>query len=61
MKYKVIDLFSGCGGISRGFSNTNRVEIVGAIDFDKAACETFEKNFPGANVLCGDINEITNT
>ena len=58
-KYRVIDLFSGCGGISKGFENTGRVEIVGAIDFDSAACETFQHNFPDAKVICGDINSIS--
>jgi len=58
-KYRVIDLFSGCGGISQGFRNTGRTEIVGAIDFDKAACDTFKLNFPEATVICGDINKIS--
>lgn len=57
-KYRVIDLFSGCGGISEGFRQNPKMEIVGAIDFNKAACETFKYNFPNANVICGDINEI---
>lgn len=57
-KYRVIDLFSGCGGISEGFRQNNKMEIVGAIDFDKSACETFKYNFPQANVICGDINQI---
>ena len=58
-KYNAIDLFSGCGGISKGLENTGRINIVGAIDFDQAACNTYKKNFPKANVICGDINEIT--
>lgn len=58
-KFRVIDLFSGCGGISLGFKNTDKVDIVGAIDFDKAACETYSKNFPEAKVICGDINQIS--
>ncbi|MGG7199282.1 DNA cytosine methyltransferase [Clostridium butyricum] len=58
-RYKMIDLFSGCGGITQGFNNTNRVEIVGAIDFDKAACETYKYNFKSAKVINGDINEIS--
>ena len=57
-KYRVIDLFSGCGGISKGFFDTGKVEIVGSIDFDQAACDTFKKNFPEASVYCGDINNI---
>lgn len=58
-KYRAVDLFSGCGGISKGFFDTGRVEIVGAIDFDQAACDTFKKNFPNASVFCGDINNIS--
>lgn len=58
-RYRVVDLFSGCGGISKGFENTGRVEIVGAIDFDQSACNTYKLNFPKANVICGDINQIT--
>lgn len=57
-KYRVIDLFSGCGGISEGFLQNNKFEIVGAIDFDKMACKTYKYNFPNANVLCGDISKI---
>lgn len=58
-KYNVLDLFSGCGGISEGFKSTGRVKLIGAIDFDKAACDTYKLNFPEANVICGDINNIT--
>lgn len=58
-KYRTIDLFCGCGGISEGFRSTGRVNIVGAIDFDKAACETYKYNFKKANVICGDINNIS--
>lgn len=58
-KYNVIDLFSGCGGISKGFENTGRVNLVGAIDFDQAACNTYKLNFPKAKVICGDINNIS--
>ena len=58
-KYRVIDLFCGCGGISEGFCNTKRVKLIGAIDIDSAACDTYKLNFPNANVICGDINEIT--
>ncbi len=58
-KYNVIDLFSGCGGISKGFENTGKANIIGAIDFDKAACETYQLNFPKTKVICGDINKIS--
>ena len=58
-KYNAIDLFSGCGGISKGLANTGKINIIGAIDFDQAACNTYKKNFPNANVICGDINNIS--
>lgn len=58
-KYRVIDLFAGCGGISKGFYNTGKVKIVGAIDVEQSACNTYKKNFPTAKVICGDINEIS--
>lgn len=58
-KYRVVDLFSGCGGISVGFNKTNRVDIVGAIDFDQAACNTFQQNFRSSKVICGDITQIS--
>jgi DNA (cytosine-5)-methyltransferase 1 len=57
-KFRVIDLFCGCGGISEGFQQNKRFEIVGAIDFNKIACTTYKYNFSKANVICGDITEI---
>ena len=58
-KYNVVDLFSGCGGISKGFNNTGKVNIVGAIDVEQYACNTYAMNFPDAKVICGDINQIS--
>ncbi len=58
-KYRIIDLFAGCGGISKGFFDTGKVELVGAIDFEKSACETYKYNFPNANVICGDITKVS--
>ena len=58
-KYNVVDLFSGCGGISKGFENTGKVNIVGAIDVEQYACNTYAMNFPDAKVICGDINQIS--
>lgn len=43
-KYDLIDLFSGAGGLSNGFMQTNRFKIVGAIEINKAAQLTFVKN-----------------
>ena len=58
-KYRAIDLFSGCGGISVGFTDSGKVKMIGAIDFDQAACNTYQLNFPDTHVICGDINQIS--
>lgn len=56
-KYKVIDLFSGAGGLSEGFRQAG-FEIIGAVEIDKDSCNTFKTNFPNAKVIQGDIKEI---
>ncbi|MGH0514096.1 DNA cytosine methyltransferase [Bacillus cereus] len=40
-KYKIIDLFAGAGGLSNGFEQTGRFEIVGAVEINKEAVETY--------------------
>jgi len=57
-KLKVIDLFCGCGGLSRGFELAG-FEIVGGIDFNKDAIKTFNKNFKNAKGICCDISSMT--
>lgn len=42
--YDLIDLFSGAGGLSNGFMQTNRFNIVGAVEINKAAQQTFIQN-----------------
>ena len=58
-KYKVLDLFCGCGGISEGYRLAG-FEIVGGIDFNKEATITFQHNFKTAKVQCADISTIDN-
>lgn len=55
---KVIDLFSGAGGMSEGFVNAG-FTVVGAFDKDAAALKTFAANI-AARTVCGDIGEIEN-
>lgn len=57
-KYRVVDLFCGGGGFSRGFERTG-FEIVFGIDNLKAAARTYKENFPKAVVIAEDIKEIT--
>lgn len=59
-KYTVLDLFCGCGGISYGFEMAG-FDIIGGIDFNKDATDTFKKNFPKAIVQCADISTISDS
>ena len=59
MSYKLIDLFSGAGGLTLGFTESfgHRFEPVFANDINSYACETYKLNF-GCHCVEGDINEI---
>lgn len=43
-KWRVVDLFCGCGGLSRGLERTGRFVTTFGVDIDKAALETFVAN-----------------
>ncbi len=43
-KIKLIDLFSGAGGLSNGFEQTGRYEVVGAVEINDSAAETYIYN-----------------
>lgn len=48
--YKTLDLFAGAGGLSLGFQQTGKFQIVAAAEINKNAQETFRKNiFKGIN------------
>lgn len=55
--YNVVSLFSGAGGNSLGYLLSNYT-IKLAVEFDKEAKETYEKNFPTTPVLYKDVREI---
>lgn len=59
-RYTVLDLFCGCGGISKGFDIAG-YKIIGGIDFNEDATKTFRHNFKEAKVFCSDISTIDNT
>ncbi len=54
---KVLDTFAGAGGFSLGFDLTGNYDIIGAIEYDKWAAETFKFNHPNSTVLVGDIQQ----
>lgn len=53
----VIDLFCGCGGLSEGFRLAG-YNIVGGVDFNAPAIQTYNKNFEGAKGICCDLLEM---
>lgn len=56
-KFRLIDLFAGCGGMSLGFERSGSFAPVFAVEHDKWAAETYESNLPG-DVHCGGIEEL---
>lgn len=57
MSLNVLDLFSGCGGLSLGFKLAG-FKIKGAIDHDVDSIETFKRNFGKGKFFVKDINEV---
>jgi len=60
MAVRVVDLFSGCGGMSVGFEEAVRregcsLEIPLAVDVDKDALEVYETNLPASTAESVDI------
>lgn len=50
----IVDLFAGAGGISEGF-RLQGFQAVAASDIDPDACATYQRNFPDAKVVHGDV------
>ncbi|CEZ19394.1 Modification methylase DdeI [Candidatus Methylopumilus planktonicus] len=59
-KAKVLDTFSGAGGFSLGFQMAG-AEVIGAIESDLWACETFKANHPKAKVIHSDIKKLNDS
>jgi DNA (cytosine-5)-methyltransferase 1 len=55
---RVLDVFSGAGGLSIGLAAAG-FEIVAGAELDPDSCETFAKAHPAATVLNGDANDIS--
>lgn len=57
-KLTVIDLFSGCGGISKGFEEAGFETLLGVDNWDDAI-KTFEYNHKNAKAINEDIFKLT--
>jgi len=56
-QYNVLDLFAGCGGLSNGFEQTGRFNIVVANEYWIPAADTYERNHPRTILIRGDITK----
>lgn len=53
----VIDLFSGCGGLSLGFRQAG-CDVTRAVEFDPGIAATYTKNHPETHMIVDDIRNI---
>lgn len=58
-KYTVVDLFAGVGGLSYGFSQNDRFEIILANEMLKDIAKAYTLNHPAVNMLQGDIKDLS--
>lgn len=69
--YKVVSLFSGCGGLDLGieggfnylgnYYHKNPFKVIWANDINEKATQTQKLNFHDINVVCQDITKILDT
>jgi DNA (cytosine-5)-methyltransferase 1 len=55
-----VDLFSGCGGLSLGMREAG-FQVVGAVEVDATAAETYRTNHPNTTLVEKDICSVTGT
>lgn len=53
----LVDLFAGCGGMTRGFEDSGEFRSVFAAEFDRDAAATYAANF-GEHVTGGPIEDV---
>lgn len=56
-EFKAIDLFCGCGGLSKGFELAG-FKILYGIDFNESAIKTYKENFGEDCGFCFDLLEL---
>ena len=53
-----VDLFCGCGGLTRGLRDAG-IDVVKGIDIDETAKRTYEENNPGSAFLHASVMDIS--
>ena len=59
LKYNVIDLFAGVGGLSYGFSKIKEFRILAANEIEKDISIAYTLNHPEVKMMNCDINSLT--
>ena len=54
---KVIDLFSGAGGLSQGFRDAG-FELISAVEIDKNLSQTYRENFKKTKIFEEDLTKV---
>src|SRR5262245_48014035 len=57
-RLRLMDLFAGCGGMTRGFVDTGRYEPIFAVEMDADAAETYAANFGAGHVVADRIESV---
>ncbi len=57
-KPKAIDLFAGCGGLTLGLRQAG-FDVIGAVEMDDLAIETYSRNHKGVRMLQTDIRLLS--
>lgn len=58
MSYRLIDLFAGCGAMSRGFADSGHFTPIFAVESDARAAATYARNFPDADLRDEPIQQV---
>lgn len=57
-RFKAIDLFSGCGGLTHGLRRAS-FRVIGAVEIDGLAVETYRMNHSGVQLWAQDIRSLS--
>jgi len=58
IKYSVVELFAGAGGLALGLEKAG-FKSKAVVEIDRWACQTLKKNRPHWNIIEGDITKIS--